>query len=89
MKNTETMSAEGAEVASNAKSLLDSTSHMAEKGVSEARKRLAQTWEQVQSRTREGARVTDEAIRERPYYALGIAFGVGALIGFLLTRRNR
>lgn len=34
-----------------------------------------------------GARVTDEAIRENPYTALGIAFGCGLLIGFLIRRK--
>jgi ElaB/YqjD/DUF883 family membrane-anchored ribosome-binding protein len=32
-------------------------------------------------------RVTDEAVHEHPYQAIGIAFGVGAIIGFLVSRR--
>jgi ElaB/YqjD/DUF883 family membrane-anchored ribosome-binding protein len=34
-----------------------------------------------------GAKATDRAIRENPYQALGIAFGVGLLIGFLTRRK--
>ena len=34
-----------------------------------------------------GARSTDETIREFPYQSLGIAFGVGVLIGVLVHRR--
>ena len=34
------------------------------------------------------AKATDQAIRENPYKSIGIAFGVGALIGYLLSRRN-
>ncbi len=35
-----------------------------------------------------GAKATDKAIREHPYQAVGIAFGVGLLIG-VLAARNR
>jgi ElaB/YqjD/DUF883 family membrane-anchored ribosome-binding protein len=36
----------------------------------------------------EGARATDEMVRSHPYQSIGIAFGIGALLGFLLTRRQ-
>lgn len=32
------------------------------------------------------ARVADQRIREKPYQAIGIAFGVGLLLGFLIKR---
>ena len=35
-----------------------------------------------------GAKIADKAIREHPYKAIGIAVGVGAVIGFLLARRS-
>jgi ElaB/YqjD/DUF883 family membrane-anchored ribosome-binding protein len=34
-----------------------------------------------------GAKATDKVIREHPYESLGIAFGVGLLIGVLINRR--
>ncbi|MDB6026104.1 MAG: hypothetical protein JWM68_2327 [Verrucomicrobiales bacterium] len=34
-----------------------------------------------------GAEATDEAIRENPYTAIGIAFGVGLLIGIVARRK--
>lgn len=34
-----------------------------------------------------GVRTTDRAIRKNPYQAIGIAFGVGLLAGFLIKRR--
>jgi len=34
-----------------------------------------------------GARKTDRAIRQNPYQAIGIAFGVGLLAGFLIKRK--
>ncbi|MEO6182686.1 MAG: hypothetical protein ABIP71_06245 [Verrucomicrobiota bacterium] len=43
------------------------------------------TYQQIQDKTIEYSKVTDRAIRERPYAALGIAFGVGLVIGFLVT----
>ena len=33
-----------------------------------------------------GARVADQTIREKPYHALGVAFGVGLILGLLLKR---
>jgi ElaB/YqjD/DUF883 family membrane-anchored ribosome-binding protein len=63
--------------------------------VAEARQRLTnaiekgkETWNNVQERAVEGAKATDHVIREHPYQAIGIAFGLGALLGFLITRRN-
>lgn len=43
------------------------------------------TCQQIQDRTAEYSKVTDRAIREQPYAAVGIAFGVGMLIGLLAT----
>ena len=40
----------------------------------------------LQEQTVAAAKATDEAIREHPYPALGIAFGVGVLIGVLAAR---
>jgi ElaB/YqjD/DUF883 family membrane-anchored ribosome-binding protein len=34
-----------------------------------------------------GAKTTDRVIRQNPYQAVGIAFGVGLLIGFLVKRK--
>jgi ElaB/YqjD/DUF883 family membrane-anchored ribosome-binding protein len=79
----------------DAKELLAATGHVAEEKVVEARKRLAaaiergkEAWNTVQEKAVAGAKATDEVIREHPYQAIGIAFGVGALVGFLLSRRN-
>lgn len=34
-----------------------------------------------------GAKATDKVIRDHPYQSIGIAFGVGILIGVLVTRK--
>src|SRR5262245_44561470 len=66
---------------------------MSERG-SAARERLSaaldtarETQRRLQERAVEGARATDRIIRENPYQAVGIALGVGLLIGVLATRR--
>jgi ElaB/YqjD/DUF883 family membrane-anchored ribosome-binding protein len=81
-------------LAEDARALLAATAEVAEDKVIEARRRLANalergrdTFERVHDKAVEGARATDEMVRTHPYQAIGIAFGVGALLGFLLARR--
>lgn len=61
----------------------------------EARARLQRTLERCKAavRTMEelgraGVRSADRTIRDHPYEAIGIAFGVGILIGALVARRD-
>ena len=35
----------------------------------------------------EGAKATDRVIRDHPYQSIGVAFGIGILIGVLVTRK--
>ena len=79
----------------DAKELMSATSHVAEEKVVEARKRLAaaverakEAWQTVQETAVAKAKATDQAIRANPYKSIGIAFGVGALVGFLISRRR-
>jgi ElaB/YqjD/DUF883 family membrane-anchored ribosome-binding protein len=83
------------DLAEDARALLAATADVAEEKVVEARERLATaldrgkaTWVRVQDRAVEGAKATDHAIRTHPYQALGVAFGIGAVLGLLLSRRN-
>lgn len=41
----------------------------------------------LEERAAAGAKATDKVIREHPYQSLGVAFGVGLLIGVLVNRR--
>jgi ElaB/YqjD/DUF883 family membrane-anchored ribosome-binding protein len=41
----------------------------------------------LQEKSAAGARATDRTIREHPYESLGVAFGLGLLIGVLINRR--
>ena len=47
------------------------------------------TWKEIQSlvtdKTREAARVTDNYVHENPWQVIGIAAGLGLIIGLLLA----
>lgn len=43
-------------------------------------------YQQLQEKTAACTKATDQAIRENPYISLGIAFGLGALLGFFIFR---
>jgi ElaB/YqjD/DUF883 family membrane-anchored ribosome-binding protein len=66
---------------------------LGERGMA-ARERLAaalevakETRRKLQERAVNGARATDRIVREHPYQSIGIAFGIGMLIGILVNRR--
>ncbi len=42
----------------------------------------------VRNKAIAGAKATHQAVQEHPYKAIGIALGVGAIVGFLLANRN-
>ena len=81
-------------LAEDARALMAATADVAGEKVNEARKRLAAALEsgkeiygRVRDKTVECAHATDEAVHLHPYQAIGIAFGVGALIGYLVAHR--
>jgi ElaB/YqjD/DUF883 family membrane-anchored ribosome-binding protein len=85
----------GEHLLEDAKDLLAATAHVAEEKVVEARKRLGaaiekgkEAWNTVQEKAVAGAKATDQVIRDNPYKSLGVALGVGVLIGYLLRRRD-
>lgn len=53
----------------------------------QARERLAHAEEAAVREIRDAAASVDEHVRERPWQAVGIAAGVGLLIGLLIGRR--
>ncbi len=93
-KQTQATSNDMGTLAEDARALMAATADVAGDKVSEARKRLAAALDsgkkivgRVKEKTVEGAKATDEALHEHPYQAIAIAFGVGALIGYLVARR--
>ena len=81
-------------LAEDARSLMSATADVAGEKVGEARKRLAAALEsgkefygRVREKAVEGAKATDQTVQEHPYQAIGIAVGVGVLLGYLVSRR--
>jgi len=79
----------------DARSLIEVTSEIADEKIAEARKRLAaaleagkETYENLQDRVVSGAKIADKTVRNHPYQSMAIAFGVGAVIGFIVARKN-
>ena len=93
-KHTRAVSNAMGTLAESARALMAATADVAGEQVSEARKRLAAALEdgkEIYGRARdkavEGAKAADQAVHDHPYEAIGIALGVGLLIGFLVAPR--
>jgi len=78
----------------DAEAMLSATAGQAGEKVSELRARLnaslesaKATYRRIEERTIAGAKVADKTIREHPYETAGVAFGIGLLIGVLVSRR--
>jgi ElaB/YqjD/DUF883 family membrane-anchored ribosome-binding protein len=93
-KQTQATSSDMGTLAEDARALMSATADVAGEKVGDARKRLAAALERakeiagrVRDKAVEGAKATDEAVREHPYQAMAVAFGVGAIVGYLVARR--
>ena len=93
-KETQAISNDMSQLADDARALMAATADVAGEKVGEARKRLAAALERgkeiygrVREKAVEGAKAADEAVHEHPYQAIAIGVGVGAVLGYLLTRR--
>lgn len=51
--------------------------------------RAKAVYERLEEKTVAAAKATDKAVHDHPYHAMGLAFGVGLLIGVLATRGRR
>ena len=82
----------------DAEAMLHATAGQAGEKIAELRTKLAEalksakdTCHRLEDRAiegvKEGAKVADKAIREHPYESVGVAFGLGLLIGVLVGRR--
>lgn len=80
-------------LARDAEDLLEATAGDVTDKAKEARNRLRKaiavakdTCEGLQDKAVAGAKATDKVIRDHPYQSIGVAFGVGLLIGVLALR---
>jgi ElaB/YqjD/DUF883 family membrane-anchored ribosome-binding protein len=59
----------------------------AEASLRSAQVRLGEAGNEMAERTREAATAADVYVRDNPWHAVGIATGIGLVIGLLLSRR--
>jgi ElaB/YqjD/DUF883 family membrane-anchored ribosome-binding protein len=93
-RHTQAVSNDISTLAEDARALMAATADVAGEKVGEVRKRLAAALEsgkeiygRALDKAVEGAKGADQAVHEHPYESIGIALGVGALLGYLLARR--
>jgi ElaB/YqjD/DUF883 family membrane-anchored ribosome-binding protein len=86
-------------VVSDAEALLNATSAQtgekiqavrarAEESLRNAKARLSEIEQEAMRRAKEIADATDEYVRDNPWQSVGIAAGIGLLLGVLLGRRS-
>ena len=66
---------------------LDSITSQIEEGVRQGKYTLQELQSAVMDKTKEAARATDEYVHDHPWTTVGVAAGVGLVIGLLLRRR--
>ena len=85
-------------VISDAEDLLRATASTAGERVAAAREKvqgsldrakvkLAEVEDLIIDRSKQAAKATDEYVRDNPWRAVGIAAGIGVIIGMLISRR--
>ena len=81
-------------VMGDAEELIKATAGQAGEKLAQVRTRMAAALESAKTRVQEleaktaaAAKATDQVIRQHPYESMGIAFGLGLLVGVLVARR--
>ncbi len=92
--NTDRLVSDLKTVTKDAEELLKTVSGEEGNGSHDIRMRLSSaiesakaTYHRLEEKAVAGAKATDKVIREHPYESLGVAFGLGLLVGVLVTRR--
>jgi ElaB/YqjD/DUF883 family membrane-anchored ribosome-binding protein len=67
----------------------DNEKHELRAKLEAATEKAKEACKRLQEQTVAAAKATDKAVREHPYQAVGIAFGVGLLVGVLAMRCRR
>jgi ElaB/YqjD/DUF883 family membrane-anchored ribosome-binding protein len=92
-KDTQSIDGDMGAIADDARNLMTATVEKAGEKVNDARKRLTtalesggEIYDRVQDKAVKVARSSSQAVHNHPYPVIGLALGVGVLIGYLLTR---
>jgi ElaB/YqjD/DUF883 family membrane-anchored ribosome-binding protein len=92
--NTDRLVSDLKSVTKDAEELLKTVSGEEGNGSHDMRMRLSSaidsakaTYRRLEEKAVAGAKATDKVIREHPYESLGVAFGLGLLVGVLVTRK--
>ena len=92
--NTERLVTDLKRVVRDSEELLQATVGAVGDKAGEVRERLTHALEtakhtcrRLEEKAVESAKAADQVIREHPYQSIGIAFGIGLLIGVLVTRK--
>ena len=92
--NTDRLVSDLKSVTKDAEELLKTVSGEEGNGSQAERMRLSSaiesakaTYHRLEEKAVAGAKATDKVIREHPYESLGVAFGLGLLVGVLVTRK--
>ena len=83
-RDLETLVEDGEDLLKSGASRLNEQAHAK---LAQALEAAKATGVKLKDKALQGARSTDETIREYPYQSLGVAFGIGVLIGVLVHRR--
>jgi ElaB/YqjD/DUF883 family membrane-anchored ribosome-binding protein len=93
-KQTQAIANDLGTLAEDARALMTATADVAGDKVGEARERLAAALDsvkeiagRVRDKAVEDAKAADQAVRDKPYQAIGIAFAVGAVVAYFVMRR--
>jgi ElaB/YqjD/DUF883 family membrane-anchored ribosome-binding protein len=93
-KQTQAIANDLGTLAEDARALMTATADVAGDKVGESRERLAAARDsakeiagRVRDKAVEGAKAADQAVRDKPYQAIGIAFAVGAVVAYFVMRR--
>jgi ElaB/YqjD/DUF883 family membrane-anchored ribosome-binding protein len=66
---------------------LENITDRIQSGIEKGKYTLSQLQSAMVDRTKQAAEATDQMIRDNPWGAIGIAVGLGVIIGYLLPRR--
>jgi ElaB/YqjD/DUF883 family membrane-anchored ribosome-binding protein len=94
MTNTDKLVGDLKNVVHDAQDILKDTAGDASEKARVVRERLLAAVESakaccknIEEKAVEGAKATDKVIRDHPYQSIGVAFGVGLLVGYIVTRK--